>query len=167
MILQITLEGRPCKVRFERNGADGSFVCEIDGERISGSARLLEPGILSVLLGDVSYRCVLDEGAEEPGIYVNGVRRGFQLEDPRSLRSRRSHGVIGGGPKSLKAPMPGRIVRILATEGSQVEARQGILVIEAMKMQNEIKAPKTGKLVELKAVAGSTVNAGDVLAIIE
>jgi biotin carboxyl carrier protein len=63
--------------------------------------------------------------------------------------------------------MPGKIVRRLVQEGQHVEAGAGLLVIEAMKMQNEIKAPKPGTVRQLSAVEGAAVNAGDVLAIIE
>ncbi len=67
---------------------------------------------------------------------------------------------------TLKASMPGRVVRVLVEWGAQIEAHQGVVVIEAMKMQNELKSPKAGKVVELKVSAGDTVGAGDVLAII-
>ena len=63
--------------------------------------------------------------------------------------------------------MPGRVVRVLAKVGDLVEAHQGIVVIEAMKMQNELKSPKAGKVVQLRAEPGDTVVAGDVLAVIE
>jgi len=63
--------------------------------------------------------------------------------------------------------MPGKVVRVLVTPGDAVEAGQGLIVVEAMKMQNEMKAPKAGTIIELNAVIGSTVNAGDVLAVIE
>jgi biotin carboxyl carrier protein len=167
MILEILINGSSHKVRFEQNREDGSFVCEIDGTPVTGSARLLEPGILSLLLGTDSYRCVLDEEGEEPGIFVNGRRYAFQVEDRRSLKARHAHSSGESGPRPIRAPMPGRVVRILAEQGAQVEARQGVLVIEAMKMQNELKAPKSGKVTELRVTAGSTVNAGEVLAIIE
>jgi biotin carboxyl carrier protein len=63
--------------------------------------------------------------------------------------------------------MPGRVVRLLLTKGAEVEAGQGVVVVEAMKMQNEIKSPKKGVVQKMLAVEGATVNAGDVLAIVE
>jgi biotin carboxyl carrier protein len=63
--------------------------------------------------------------------------------------------------------MPGRVVRLLVEKGAAVAAHQGVLVLEAMKMQNEIKAPKEGRVADLRVAAGDTVSAGDVLAIIE
>jgi biotin carboxyl carrier protein len=67
----------------------------------------------------------------------------------------------------IKASMPGRVVRVLAERGVEVEAHQGVVVIEAMKMQNELKSPKAGMVVEMRVLAGDTVSAGDVLAVIE
>jgi biotin carboxyl carrier protein len=63
--------------------------------------------------------------------------------------------------------MPGKIVRVLIEEGAQVEAGAGLVVVEAMKMQNELKSPKAGTVTELRARAGATVNAGDVLVVVE
>ena len=63
--------------------------------------------------------------------------------------------------------MPGKVVRVLASENTEVEAGQGVLVVEAMKMQNEIKSPKKGRVQKILAVEGAAVNAGDVLAIVE
>jgi biotin carboxyl carrier protein len=63
--------------------------------------------------------------------------------------------------------MPGKVVRVLVTEGEAVIAGSGILVVEAMKMQNELKTPKTGRVVSIRADPGATVNAGDVLAVVE
>jgi biotin carboxyl carrier protein len=71
------------------------------------------------------------------------------------------------GPKKLTAPMPGKIVRVLVSQGSEIEAGAGVLVVEAMKMQNEIKSPKKGTIQKILVSEGAAVNAGDVLAIVE
>ena len=63
--------------------------------------------------------------------------------------------------------MPGKVVRVLVSEGEQVEAGAGLVVVEAMKMQNELKSPKTGRVVRIAAQPGATVNAGEVLVTIE
>jgi len=96
------------------------------------------------------------------------VRRlACQLRDPRALRGRKAAGSGAEGPKKITAPMPGKVVRILAPAGSEVEQGQGVIVIEAMKMQNELKAPKSGKVVKVMFAEGATVNPGDTLAIVE
>lgn len=89
------------------------------------------------------------------------------LFDPKRLRGA---GIAAGGADGIaeiKTAMPGKLVRILAKEGSEVQAGDGVLVVEAMKMQNEMKSPKDGIIKEIRFEEGATVNAGDILAIIE
>jgi biotin carboxyl carrier protein len=167
MILRIAIEGRLHQLVLERKAEESVFTCEIGGEILTGSACLLEPGILSLLIDGESYQCVLDRAEEESAVYINGRRYGYRVEDPRSLRATRSRPEGESGPRPIKAPMPGRVVRVLVAEGVEVEAHQGVLVVEAMKMQNEIKAPKAGRVVALRVQAGATVKVGDVLAVIE
>jgi biotin carboxyl carrier protein len=89
------------------------------------------------------------------------------VQDPRSLKTRRAKAGSAEGPQKLTAPMPGKIVRILLREKSEVEAGQGVIVVEAMKMQNELKSPKKGVVSKVLVAEGATVNAGDALVIIE
>ena len=96
---------------------------------------------------------------------VDGREYQAEVTDPRSWRRARGAGVELEGRQQLIAPMPGKIVRVLTTVGQQVSAGEGLLVIEAMKMQNEIRAPKSGT-VEKLAREGQTVNAGEVLAVV-
>ena len=74
---------------------------------------------------------------------------------------------MAAGPISIKAPMPGRVIRLSRAEGDEVEAQQGVIVIEAMKMQNELKAPKAGRVVRILVEVGDAVISGQQLAIIE
>jgi biotin carboxyl carrier protein len=89
------------------------------------------------------------------------------LTDPRRLRG--TTGVEAGGDDVARivAPMPGKVARVLVAVGDQVKAGDGVVVVEAMKMQNEMKTPKAGTVTSLTAEPGATVNAGDVLAVIE
>ena len=84
----------------------------------------------------------------------------------------RKHRKIGTeasaeGPQHLVAPMPGKVVKVLLQTGDEVTAGQGVVVVEAMKMQNEIKSPKTGRVIEIRVSAGATVNANQILAVVE
>jgi biotin carboxyl carrier protein len=88
-----------------------------------------------------------------------------EIIDPRAWRRGRGGGIELEGRQQLIAPMPGKIVRVLVAKGQQVEAGQGLLVIEAMKMQNELRSPKSGA-VEKVAREGQTVNAGEILAVV-
>lgn len=100
-------------------------------------------------------------------VQVRGKSLEIEIIDPRSLRPESSARGAADGTVELRSMMPGKVVRILASEGSDVAKGDGVLVVEAMKMQNEIKAPRDGKVVQITAVEGSTVGAGDLLAIIE
>ena len=87
--------------------------------------------------------------------------------DPKRLRSATCSGGHHTGAAEIVSPMPGKIVRVLVKPGADVEAGAGVIVVEAMKMQNEMKAPKAGTVVSIQVAEGATVNAGDVLAVIE
>jgi len=91
----------------------------------------------------------------------------IRVIDPKRLRSTQSDSRHDHGAAEIVAPMAGKVVRILVAEGADVAIGAGILVVEAMKMQNELKTPKAGTVVSIQAEAGATVNAGDVLAVIE
>jgi len=146
----------------------GPMQCSVDGRAVMVDVRLLEPGVMSLLVTyphapGRQYRCVLDGD----GVVIGGQRYGFEVNDPRSLQGRRGGGAGTDGPRPVKAPMPGRVVRLLVEVGDEVEEGQGVVVIEAMKMQNELKSPKAGRVVRVGAGVGNTVGAGDVLVVVE
>jgi biotin carboxyl carrier protein len=89
------------------------------------------------------------------------------VRDPRTWRGRRHSALEAEGRQQIVAPMPGKVIRLLVKVGDEVEAGQGLVVVEAMKMQNEIRSPKKGKVERLQAKEGQPVNAGDVLAWVE
>ena len=168
MILHIQMNGCTRRIELSESPDDPSGPIEynIDGETKQADVSLLSPGVLSLVIDGRSYRCILDEGPTGRAVLLDGKRFAYALDDPRSLRSRRGAAADTGGPRPIKAPMPGRVVRILASAGDAVEAQQGILVIEAMKMQNEMKSPKDGRVVRIAVSVGDTVQAGQVLAVI-
>ena len=126
----------------------------------------VDPGVYSVLLDGRSYEARVEQAGDCTTVFIDGHRFEVEIRDPR--RWSRLTGRRGvEGRLNVTAPMPGKIVRLLVTEGETVEAGQGLLVVEAMKMQNEMKAPKAGRVVSLTAREGATVAAGDVLAAIE
>lgn len=131
-------------------------------------AALTARDVMSVLLGNKAYEVKRERSLSgEEHMIVFSERFKAEVQDPRSLRTRRGAGASGEGPQKLAAPMPGKVVRMLVEEGAEVEAGQGVVVVEAMKMQNELKAPKKGVVKKVMAKEGTTVNAGDTLAIIE
>jgi biotin carboxyl carrier protein len=161
----VEVRGRKYKVEL----AEGAPAM-VDGVPFGVDLKELEPGVLSLLWTDAegptrSFRCVADANAEGDAVVVNAERIGYAVYDPRSLRGTAS-AKAESGPKALKAPMPGRIVRVLVAAGETVEAGQGCVVMEAMKMQNELKAPKAGVVGRLAATVGETVTAGAVLLVV-
>jgi biotin carboxyl carrier protein len=120
-------------------------------------------GTWSILIDGRSYAVAI-LGAGE--VSVNGRVFRVAVFDPRELRGRRS-AAENTGPQAITAPMPGRVIRVLVQPGEEVTAGEGLIVVEAMKMQNEMKAPRAGRVAAIKTVAGATVSAGDVLLVIE
>jgi biotin carboxyl carrier protein len=165
MIYEITIEGRTRRLELVR--ADSGWDCKLDGRAIQLDAVLSRPDVLSLLIDGKSYEIKRERTATDMHLWVGPVRYGAAVRDPRSLRSRKSAQGDEQGIRKLVAAMPGKVVRILAHEKTEVEQGQGILVVEAMKMQNEMKSPKKGVVIKVMAQEGAAVNAGDVLAVIE
>jgi biotin carboxyl carrier protein len=104
----------------------------------------------------------------EPGVYsvlVEGRSFEAEVRDPRD-RGQKSAAALGSGRQNVFAPMPGKVIRVLVREGDAVDVGQGLVVVEAMKMQNEMKASRGGNVVEVRVRDGETVSAGDVLVVL-
>jgi len=164
MTYQINIDGK--NYRLELTRSDGRWDCRLDGREVPVDAVLARRDVLSVLIGGKAYEIKRERSATDMHLWVGSVRYAVRVRDPRSLRSRQTSDD-SKGPRKLVAPMPGRVVRVLVQEEAEVEAGQGIVVVEAMKMQNEIKSPKKGVVRKLTASEGANVNSGDVLAIVE
>jgi acetyl/propionyl-CoA carboxylase alpha subunit len=124
------------------------------------------PGIYSVLMDGLVYDVWVEEAVSGLVIVIDGYRFEAGVCDPRRY-SRQSRNRGPEGIQGLRAPMPGKVVRVLAAPGDAVEAGQGVIVVEAMKMQNELKAPRAGRVLSIAVKEGAIVAAGDVLATIE
>ena|SRR5579864_897595 len=164
MIFHISVNQREYRVELERQ-EDGRWTSQVNGERIVLDSANTASGVLSLLIGDRSLEVIAGKTSEQ--ITVDGVRYAIEVHDPRAWRTSRARTGASDGPKRIVAPMPGKVVRVLASAGSQVEMGAGIVVIEAMKMQNELKSPRKGRVTSVPAIEGALVNAGDVLAVIE
>jgi biotin carboxyl carrier protein len=168
MIYEVTIAGKTYKVELARIGS--AWHCRLNGRELPLDVVSIQNGVLSILVDGKSYQVkqeIAAAGAAETGIVVGHERFSAVVRDPRSLRSRRKAGATEEGIKKITAPMPGKVVRILAPAGTPVEAGQGVLVIEAMKMQNEMKSPKKGTIKKINSREGDAVEAGQVLAEIE
>jgi acetyl/propionyl-CoA carboxylase alpha subunit len=149
-----TLEIEGSRFAYQCNGsvAEGQFSIEP-----------LEAGCYCVLMNGHSYRVSRGLAGE---LDVNGLSCIVEIFDPRALRTR-GKGSDAQGRQNVAASMPGKVIRVLVAAGDIVEAGQGLVVVEAMKMQNEMKSPKAGRIVEVKTKAHAAVAAGDVLVVVE
>ena len=131
-----------------------------------GGAVEAQPGVYSVLIGERSHQVRIVKGPESLSVEVNGRAIEIRLIDPRESATG-AGASEQTGPRDVKAPMPGKVVCVLVEEGESVVPGQGLIVVEAMKMQNELKSPKTGRVIKIAARAGATVAAGEVLVTLE
>lgn len=149
-----------------------------EGERVIGvvdgrkyELKLQQTARSYVLRSDGAvFDCRVD-GQPRPGetvdVFVGTERFAVMFSDPKRLRGSAEAAGMGDGAARIVAPMPGKIVRVLVEVGAQIEAGAGVVVVEAMKMQNEMKSPKAGTVSAVNVEVGATVNGGDVLAVIE
>lgn len=174
MTYEVVIAGQVYRVELLRDPSEPNLwaACVNDRE-IRFNAVPAGRDVLSLVLEGCSFELLREsivgdaEGGVSANIVIGGVRYAAELRDPRALRSRRAMAGHGEGPKKILSPMPGKVVRLLAAEGAQVVSGAGVVVIEAMKMQNELKSPKDGVVKKLAVTVGAAVNAGDVLAVIE
>jgi biotin carboxyl carrier protein len=152
-------------IELERDGA--TWRVKLDGRPVAVDAVEIAPNTLSILLDSASFEINV---TPFPGgkLKLQTGSREFIAEviDPRAWSGRRHGSVEAEGRQQIVAPMPGKVVRLLVREGDRVEAGQGLLVVEAMKMQNEIRSPKNGAVERVLAKEGQPVNAGDVLCVV-
>ena len=154
--------------QLELTQGDKTWRCKVDGQEIDVDAVLTARDVLSILVGGKAYEIKRERSLHgELHMVIGSARYAVDVQDPRSLRTRRAVAGADAGPQRLKAPMPGKVLRINVQEEDEVKAGQGILVMEAMKMQNEMKSPKDGTVRKILTAEGSIVNPGDTLAIIE
>lgn len=165
MIYEVTIAEKVYRVELVRT--EQEWKCKLDGRELPLDVVSAQDGMLSLLLQGKSYEVKQETVGAESNVVVGQERFSASVRDPRSYRSRRRSGASEQGVMKIKAPMPGKVVRILAPAGSQVEIGQSVVVIEAMKMQNELKAPKTGVVKKISVAEGAAVEAGQALAEVE
>ena len=169
MTYEIQIESHRFTIDIEPEGQ--GWRIRVDGEPVSVETAAIDAHTLSLLLGGESCTFQLDRQNGENGAshWLLGYRgRQFAAEVRDRRRLRRGHqGVEQEGRIRLAAPMAGKVVKLLLQPGEAVQAGQGILVLEAMKMQNEVRSPKTGVLLSIAVSEDSPVSSGQILAEIE
>ncbi len=147
-------------------GNPSRVIAAIDGRRVEADAVQMGPGAYSILLDGRSFELHVEAAGDRLLLRAAGREFRVEIADPRSWRRGRGVGVDVAGHQQVTAPMAGKIVRVLVATGQHVEAGQGLFVVEAMKMQNEIQSPKAGTVERLLAEPGRTVETGEVLAVV-
>ena len=165
MIYEVMIADKTYRVELTR--AAEQWKCRLDGRELLLDVVSTQEGVLSLLLEGKSYAVKQETIGTETNVVIGHERFNVAVRDPRSFRSRHRAGAGEQGVMKIKAPMPGKVVRILAAVGTQVEAGQSVVVIEAMKMQNELKAPKNGVVKKINVAEGAAVDAGQSLAEVE
>lgn len=164
MLFDATVEGRT--IRVEVRARNGGYAVSLDGRVLEVDHQEAGAHFVSLLIGGRSYEAGLEQRPDgynvvlaEDVLYVE-LRGASQaaLAAPRKPE---------GGPARILAPMPGRLVRVLVRPGQQVAAGEGLLVMEAMKMENEIRSPRAGRVGELPVREGQAVETGALLVVVE
>jgi acetyl/propionyl-CoA carboxylase alpha subunit len=161
--LDITIDGHERRVDLRRS--ESQLEASIDGRKVEADVVVIADGAFSVLIGGRSLDVRVEESIGGLRVRSGGHVFAVSVSDPRKYR-RGAAGISAEGRQQVNAPMPGKVVRVLVNAGEAVKAGQGLLVIEAMKMQNEIRSPKSGVVEKLLATEGQPVVAGETLAVI-
>ena len=168
MKVQAEIEGEKCEVEVRRDG--DTIFGTVDGRSYEMQVSRPEPGVMLFRNESKITEVFVAPDAKEKGAFnalVGGSEIPIKLIDPKKLRAGGGAGDQTDGVAEIRTAMPGKVVTILAPEGTEVEAGDGVIVVEAMKMQNELRSPKSGTVTAIKAEEGATVAAGQVLAVIE
>ena len=164
MKLDIQLGGAPHTV--EISDAEDKLQCRIDGIALEADCAEIAAGIYSVLLEGRSFEASVEANCEELRITINGREFAARVRDPRKWQRNHSAAATSEHRQNVLAPMPGRVVRVLVAVGETIKAGQGLAVVEAMKMQNEVRAPRAGRIERLFVKEGQPVNAGETIAVV-
>ncbi len=153
-------------VDLEKEGS--SYKVSLDGQAVDADVILAAPNAVSVILNGAAFEIHIAPSLDGTYKLQTGAHE-FQADvrDPRAWRGRKQGALEAEGRQQIVAPMPGKVIRLLVKVGDDVEVGQGLMVVEAMKMQNEIRSPKKGRVERLQAKEGQPVNAGDILAWVE
>jgi len=154
------------RVNYQWNAHTNGIEATVDDREYRLETREIRPGVYWFSWNGRSVEAAVLRTDQGYIVSIVGQHVPVEFIDSRKALRRAAQGQHEGVVE-VRAPMPGKIVRILAAEGADVAAHQGIVVMEAMKMQNEIRAPKQGKIVKLAVEAGSALNSADLIALIE
>lgn len=149
---------------------EGRITAEIGNRVYTFNVREIEPDCYLFFHNTNVHECRVSQRPASKDTFevsIHGHNHAVTIVDPKRLRSGQNSDRHHHGVAEILAPMPGKVVRVQVEAGATIEKGAGVVVVEAMKMQNEMKSPRAGVVVAMNVKAGDTVNAGDVLAVIE
>jgi biotin carboxyl carrier protein len=159
MLFDATVDGRT--VRVEVRGKDGRYTVVLDGKRLEVDAHETGAHFLSLILDGRSYEAGIEK---RPSGYTIVLPDDVVAVDlAPAARGAAAPFKKAAGPARITAPMPGKLVRVLVERGQEVAAGQGLVVVEAMKMENELRAPRPGRVTDVPVREGQAVEAGALL----
>jgi biotin carboxyl carrier protein len=153
-------------VEFSWNASGNTLEATVNGRTYNLEVKELRPGVYWFGWNGFSLEAGVTETQEGHTVSVRGHHIPIELIDSRKALRRASQ-TDHPGAVEVRAPMPGKIVRVLVAEGAEVEVHQALVIMEAMKMQNEIRAPKKGRIQGLAVTEGAAVNSQDLIALVE
>ncbi|HWI19574.1 MAG TPA: biotin/lipoyl-containing protein [Vicinamibacterales bacterium] len=176
MIFEVAIGDRVRTVGVTRKGA--FLHVDVDGTTHIVDARRVSDSVISMLVqpegGEMPTQSVDASFAARPAagefdVHLDGRTIPLEIRPAGSFgrQKKEGAGAHGSGPQRVLAPMPGKVVRVLVKPGDEVKARQGLVVVEAMKMENELRAARDGRVRDVAVTEGQSVDAGAVLAVIE
>ena len=164
MKYEVEIQGRAVTAEVEQHGE--RIEAQIDGRHYELKVVSPERDVYTIFDSDRVYEArVWASDRDALRVRIGGIVFSTIVIDRKHRRPTTEHRTEGR--QNLTAPMPGKVVRILLSAGDDVAAGQGVLVVEAMKMQNEIKSPKSGRVVEVRVSEGESVNANQVLVVVD
>jgi biotin carboxyl carrier protein len=163
--MKITAKAGKQILEVEIERTNGSYVVEVDGVRHEVDAHKLEADFYSILTGGRSYEVSVEADGEVYQVRHGAAQQRVTLSDPSRRARERARG--GDGPEKIVSMMPGKVVRVLVEQGDTVSEGQGLMVIEAMKMENEIAATREGKIASIAVAPGDNIEGGAPLLVIE
>ncbi len=163
MKLIAKLDGEKHEVEIVRG--DGIVTATVDGREYTLDVSQPEPNIYTFRSGGKMTEAFVSPGGTK--VTIGGHEFEVEIADPKRLRGSSVDAEHADGVAEIKTAMPGKVVRILVAAGDEVLKGEGVLVVEAMKMQNEMKSPKDGIVKEIRVAESDTVGAGDILVVID
>ncbi|MGQ0793897.1 MAG: biotin/lipoyl-containing protein [Deltaproteobacteria bacterium] len=161
MIYTIKFQDRAYRINFEEGK---TAEVEIEGEKLAVEFQKIDERLYSILIDNQSFNVSVLKKGNKLSVFLDGDLFEFEAVSERERLS--GAGAAMSGAQQIKAPMPSRVVKILKSEGDEVKEGEGVIVVEAMKMESELKSPINGKIKEIRAKEGIAVESGTVLLVV-